>query len=65
MANENSNSTVDSQLRHTKHQSDQSVQPESATRDLEDQQILQPSEEGNRTIEQNMSNSVGPATENL
>lgn len=65
MANENTNSTVDSQLRHTKHQPDQSVQPESGTRDIEDQQVLQRDEEGNRTIEQNMGNSVGPATENL
>lgn len=65
MANENINSTVDSQLRHTKHQPDQSVQPESGTRDIEDQQVLQRDEEASRTIEQNMSNSVGPATEDL
>lgn len=64
MANDNKNSTVDSQLRHTKHQSDPSVQPESGTRDVEEQ-VLQPSDEGDRTIEQNMGNNVGPATENL
>lgn len=65
MANENKNSTVDSQRRHTKHQPDQSVQPESGTRNIEDQQVLQRDEEGTRTIEQNMGNSVSPATEDL
>lgn len=65
MANENKNSTVDSQRRHTKHQLDQSVQPESGTRNIEDQQVLQRDEEGTRTIEQNMGNSVSPATEDL
>ena len=65
MANENTSSTVDSQLRHTKHQPEQSVQLESATHDIEEQQVLQRDEVGNRTIEQNMRNAVGPATENL
>lgn len=66
MTNQNPDlsSTVDSELRHTKHQSDQSIQPESDTTFPEDQErILQRSEEGNRRIEENMGNSVGKALE--
>lgn len=66
MTNQNPDlsSTVDSELRHTKHQPDQSVQPESGSSFPEDQdRILQRSEEGNRRIEENMGNSVGQASE--